>query len=178
MADPAEEGAKLPFLRQALPVLAILLGLTLSVDTDSFFPVARGAETAADLVRRSVEYRRTLAANDALEAEVRYLGTRQGGKWAVYRYLGLVEPGQQAGRVVEAPPPEPAALTRPQRMRNWIVTTEEYGAQLLQGLWQTLACYADWRPLDLPPAERNPVGGGVSKETEIGGHAGATISPL
>ena len=62
-------------------------------------------------------------------------------------------------------------------MRNWIVTTEEYGARVVEGLWQTVVCYADWKPLDLPPVERNPAAGGVSKDAAVGGHAGATASP-
>jgi len=182
MAIPAREGARSSLLRKALPVLAILLGLSISVDTDSFFPLLRGGETAADIVRRSHEHQRQVIANDALEAEVHYLATRAGGKWAVYRYAGLVEPGQHAGRLVEAAPDALRPLTRPQRMRQWIVSTEEYGARLMRGLGETTLCYAGWRPLDSPPSQSNETPDPLSKKPQSGPTssvgASASAAPL
>jgi hypothetical protein len=168
MAVPAGEGVRSPLLRKALPVLAILLGLSISIDMNSFFPLLRGGETAADIVRRSHEHQRQVIADDALENEVRYLATRAGGKWAVYRYLGLVAPGQQAGRLVESAPTAPSPLTQPQRMRKWILATEEYGAQLMRGLGETALCYAGWRPLDEPPGQSNEAPGKLSKKPASG----------
>ncbi|MBU0609778.1 MAG: hypothetical protein KKI08_17965 [Armatimonadetes bacterium] len=149
------------------------------MDTDSLFPLLRGGETAADIVRRSREYERQVIANDALENEVKFLATREGGKWAVYRYLGLVEPGQHAGRVVEASPPAPVPLTQPQRVRRWIVATEERGAQFMRGLGETALCYARWRPLDGTANPGNEGSRGVSKTQARGlkGGAGASASP-
>jgi len=179
MAAPAGDGAQTSLLSKALAVLAVLLGLSLSVDTDSLFPLLRGGETAADIVRRSREYERQVIANDALENEVEFLATREGGTWAVYRYLGLVAPGQHAGRVVEAPLPAPAPLTQPQRVRRWIVATEECGAQFMRALGETALCYARWRPLDGAPNPGNEGSRGVSKTQApgLGGGAGASARP-
>lgn len=179
MAGPVG-GPRSSLLRKALPALAVLLGLSICVDTNSLFPLLRGGETAADIVRRSEEYRQQVIANEALANEVRYLATRAGGKWAVYRYLGLVERGQRAGRLVESAPTAPRPLTQPQRMRRWIAATEEYGAQFTRGLGQTIACYAGLRPLDHPPGQRNAAPPEVSKKREagIGGKAGASAAPF
>lgn len=165
-------------LRHALPVLAILLGLSISIDTDSLFPLLRGGETAADIVRRSQEYRRLVAANNALQSEVDYLRTRDGAKWAVFRSLGLVERGQQVGRLVEAPAPPAPVLSKQEQMRNWIVATEEYNAQLLRGAAQVLGCYAGIRPLDQVSENCNRAPAALSKKTVSGlkGKAQATAS--
>jgi len=173
MAGPAGQGPRSPLLRKALPVLAILLGLSFSIDTDSLFPLLRGGETTATILSRSQYYQRLIVSNDALEAQVQYLGTREGGKWAVYRYQGLVEPGQQVGRVVEAPAVAPAPLSQAQRMRNWIAATEDYGAQVVHGLWQMALCYSGWRPLDQPPTGRNAGAADVSNTAGTGGNSSA-----
>lgn len=148
---PNEREAPPPLLRRAIPVLAILLGLSVSLDLDSLDPLRQGVDVSRDIVHRSAQYRQQVAANDALAGEVAYLQTPAGGRWAVYRYRGLVPPGQQVGRIVEAPPPAPEPLTQPERFRRWITGVEERSAAVVREWVQIARCYAGCRPLDQPP---------------------------
>lgn len=159
------EGLTRPVVgRYLLRTLLILLGLSLSLDTHSLFPFTQGLQLSADIVRRSYEYHREIVANDALEAEIRFLQTAEGARWAVFRYLGLVKPGQEVGRVEPPAAPVPQPMAQPHRVRGWITNVEESGAQTLLSLGETLACYGDLRPLDQAPPPRNELAGALSKE--------------
>lgn len=147
---PNEREATSPLLRRAIPVLAILLGLSVSVDFDSLDPLRQGVEVSRNIVHRSASYRQQVAANDALAGEVAYLQTPEGGRFAVYRYRGLVAPGQQVGRVVEPPVPAPEALTQPDRVRRWIARAEERSAAVVREWVEIARCYAGCRPPDQP----------------------------
>jgi cell division protein FtsB len=157
MAAPVREGEGRPWAGpRLLTLLAILLGLSLSLDARLLFPLVRGLQVSSDIVRQSREYHRQVAANDALAAEVAFLRTRAGARWAVYRYLGLVKPGQQVGRVVEEEAAESGPLSHQERVQAWIRTTEEAGARLLREWGRILGCYAGLRAPDQPAARAQP----------------------
>lgn len=170
MAAAVGEGTgRPPVSRRLLTIVAILLGLSLSLDTRTLFPLVRGMDASEGLVRQSQEYRRQVAANDALEAEVAFLRTRAGAEWAVHRYLGLVKPGQEVGRVVETPAAAPRLQSRPERMQAWIAAQKEGGARALREVGQTALCYAGLRPPDRPPDTRNGAAEQLSKKAKRAG---------
>lgn len=166
-ASPATVNRKPPLIRVALAWSAVgLLALMLKLGPRPSWPELRGLRVSADIVRQSQELDRQIKANQALEQEIAFLKTDAGKQWAVYRYLGMVAPGQEAGRLIETPQAAPKLLTGPQRVRAWVDYKQRNATSALQELGQVLSCYAGTRPLDQSPNRRNPQDSGLSKQKD------------
>lgn len=184
MVAPATvEGRTPPLGRTALTwALVGLIGLGLSLGTRFFRPVARGMQVSRSIIADSCEYQRRIKNNEALAAEVAYLKTAQGTEWAVYKYTGMVKPGQSVGQVGVEPTPAVTPPDQPHRFRNWINQQRVSSARNLHCLGEVLLCFFKLRPLDQPPKACNDGQSSLSKGTtevkSVTYHAGeSTASP-
>lgn len=169
VAPATAEGRTYPLGRTALTwALVGLIGLGLSLGTRFFRPTARGIQVASSIVVDSCEYERRIKNNDALAGEVAYLKTAQGTEWAVYKYTGMVKPGQSVGQVVVEPAPPVATPDKSPRFRNWITQQRLGSARRLHCAGEVLLCFFKLRPLDQPPKVCNDKQASLSKGTSEG----------
>jgi hypothetical protein len=173
---PPEGKGDKPLVGRFVTVLAILLGLSLSVSPDSFFPLARSLQLSSDLVNRSEKYKGLKASNDAIEGEVRFRGRPEGRK-SKLRENGQVSPGQHKAHIVETPPAARGPLTRSQRVQGWISTTEEHVGHALSDFWEMWRCYAGLRPLDQPSGARNQNAVPLSNQAKPARPAAPKVAP-
>lgn len=157
--------------RRALPwalALMIVLAVVLRVNSLSF---VRGLAVADEIVDTSEVYRQQIRDNQALEEQIKFLQTDEGRRQACWQKLGLVSPGQQVGRLVEAPPVPTTPPARAQRVRSFIKQHEQASTEAIRRLGEMVRCYTRRRPLDQPPAsEGNLPAAALSKTlTEDGG---------
>lgn len=182
MVAPATvEGRTPPLGRTALTwALVGLIGLVLSLGTRFFRPVARGMQVSRSIIADSSEYQRRIKNNEALAAEVAYLKTAQGTEWAVYKYTGMVKPGQSVGQVVVEPAPPVTPPDQSHRFRNWINQQRISSARNLHCFGEVLLCFFKLRPLDHPPKACNEGRSSLSKGTTdarpVTYHAGKSAS--
>jgi len=155
-----------PMSRVVLAWLALgCLVLGLSLGTNFLRPVVRGLQVSAEIVRRTQEYRQQVRENAELRAELGFLATDAGKRWAAWRHLGLVEPGWQVGRTVEEAGPA-RQYTRPERLQQWLTAQQQARAEEVRQLGAILMTYGTGRAPYQPPGGRNPSAGGLSKEKQ------------
>jgi len=146
--------------------------LALSLGTNCLRPVPRGLHVSAGIVRQSREYQQQVRDNAALAAELAFLRSDEGTRWAAWRYLGMVEPGWQVGRTVESGPASVAPKTRPRRVQEWIRREGEARARQVRDVGETLATYLGRRSLN-PAATTSNAGAPQVSKTGSDGLAGA-----
>jgi hypothetical protein len=157
-------GGRPRLVRIVLAWSAVGVGaLALSLGTNCFRPVTRGLQVSAEIVRQSREYQQQVRDNAALAAELAFLRSDEGARWAAWRYLGMVEPGWQVGRTVESSPAPVAPETRPRRVQEWIRREGEARARQVREAGETLAAYLGRRALDPAATTSNAGAGQVSK---------------
>ncbi len=164
------EGTGPPLSRAILAWLACsVLVLLLSLGGNLVRPLWRGLSVSAGIVQGAAKLQQQRLANDALEAELAFLKSEEGKRWAAWRYLGMVPPGWHVGRIVEGAAPVEEELTRPQRIQAWLGAARERSARQLRQAGEVLRAYCGRRELDSPVESRNQMGSPVSKRSERDG---------
>lgn len=164
--DTGPQLSRVILVWSALGVLVLLLSLR----TNLVRPVWRGLVVSAAIVEGSARLEQQRAENAALEAELAFLRSEDGRRWAAWRYLGKVPPGWQAGRIVEGEARLPATPTRPQRIQAWLSAAREHSARQLRFAGDVLRAYSGRRALDVAPEGRNMPAGSLSKTGGSGTH--------
>ncbi len=150
-----------------------VLALSLSLGTKMIRPVWRGLSVSAAIVQGRARLEQQRLDNAALKAELAFLRSDEGKRWATWYYLGMAPPGWEAGRVVEqvASPPPP---TRPQRIQAWLRAVRERSAQRVRMAGDILMVYCGRQGCELGSEVRNVPTAGLSKSDESGGSDGGS----
>jgi hypothetical protein len=153
----ATRAIRSPLVRQIVAWLGVgVLVFGATHGGNALRPLVRGLQVSAEVRRVSVEYERQIKENQALEAEIAFLHTDAGRRWAAWRYLGMAEPGWHVGRTVESAPQPERAMSRPQRLQAWLTAQQERSARQVREAGQVLRIYAGHRPLAVQAVSRNP----------------------
>ncbi len=123
-------------LYSLLWVAVILFGLSLIVDKDFLAPIVNGWCLARENVRALHEHERKVQANQALEAQIKFLQTDKGAQWAAMRYRNVLLPSQEIGIVQEAVAAPPPPVSGCKRLAAW----GNQMAQRVHEWWETV-CY-------------------------------------
>lgn len=158
-------GTRPSLSRVLLAWLAVgCLVLALSLGTNFMRPVVLGLKVAAEIVQHKYDCRQQRVQNDNLRAELSFLQSEAGKRWAAWRYLGMVEPGWQVGRTVEEKDGSQPVRSRPERLQRWLTAQQEARTAELRHLGEILLTYGLGHALDEVPAARNSAGDGLSNK--------------
>lgn len=147
--------------------------LSLSLGTKLIRPVWRGLSVSAAIVQGRARLEQQRLENAALKAELAFLRSDEGKRWAAWYYLGMVPPGWEAGRVVEQVAPAPA-MTRPERIQAWLRAARERGAERVRLAGDVLMVYCGRRDFGSSSGGRNVPVAGLSKGDGSGGSDGGS----
>lgn len=107
-----------------------------------FKPVLDGFAVSREIVRQRQEYARQARENRALEAELQFLRSDAGKRWAVRQRLGRVEPGWQVGRTVEGAPTAAAKRSRAAQAQAWLAQLKATSAQKVREVGEIINTWA------------------------------------